>query len=102
MAKALPSLRKAQEDYPQLKDSHDLLKAYELALEAERRALASTEQATNLICARIVGWLLLYPINDSPAPFVDEVVSAGRFGDPTEQVYDLGRLYMNHIVPLCM
>lgn len=101
MAKALPSLRKAQEDYPQLKDSDNLFKAYELVLEAERQAAASPKQATNLICARIVGWLLLYPVDDSPAPFVNEVSSAGIIGDPIEQVYDLGRLCMNHIIPLC-
>ena len=102
MAKALPSLRKAQEDYPQLKDSGNELKAYELVLEAERQAAASSKQATNLIYARIVGWLLLYPIDDNPAPFVGKVVSARIIGDSTEQVYDLGRLYMNYIIPLCM
>ena len=102
MATPLPTRREAQGSCTLLRDHPRVSSTYDLVLEAEHHAVASPEKATKLICARIVGWLLLYPVGDNPAPFVDEIETAKKRGDATKQIYELGRLYMHYIIPLCM
>ena len=103
----LPALSTAQADYSHMKYGNaNLLSAYALVLDAERRASDKLQgdQSTsnNLICARIIGWLLLHPVHNDLAPFVSGILSANVRGDPTTEIYTLGRYYMTHVIPLCM
>ncbi len=100
----LPTLDIAERDYPALQRSADARSVYGHALVAERQAVESHTQgdesaATKVICARIVGWLLLYPFDDTPAPFVLEFLN--MWGDSNAKVYELGELYMQYVIPLC-
>ncbi|TFK83085.1 hypothetical protein K466DRAFT_590014 [Polyporus arcularius HHB13444] len=99
----LPTLQLAERDYPALQCSANARSVYGHALVAERQAVESHTQgdesaATKVICARIVGWLLLHPFGDTPAPFVLEFVN--MWGDFNAKVYELGELYMQYVIPL--
>ena len=103
----LPALFTAQADYPHMKTGNaNLLSAYALVLDAERRASDKLQgdQSTsnNLICARIIGWLLLHPVDDNPPPFLPEIPSTNTSDDSIDKIYTLGGQYLHYIIPLCM
>ncbi len=100
----LPTLDLAERDYPALQRSTDARSVYGHALVAERQAVERHTQgdeyaATKVIFARIVGWLLLYPFGDTPAPFVLEFVNMRS--DFNAKIYELGELFMQYVIPLC-
>jgi hypothetical protein len=71
---------------------------YSLILQAE----AATDDELKLICVRIVGYLLLYPINDTARERVHQQIKlCSRKHSPFEKneaLYSLGELYMNHFI----
>ena len=105
----LPASSKAQADYIHMKDGNpDLLSAYNLVLEAERRAsdnhdaqLGHQSTSKNLICARVIGWFLLHPVGDNRVPFLSEILSTDSSDDVIDKIYTLGGLYLHYIIPLC-
>ena len=106
----LPALSTAQADYAHMKDGDsDLLSAYNLVLEAERRAsdshanaqLGHQSTSKNLICARVIGWFLLHPVGDNRVPFLSEISSTDSSDDVIDKIYTLGGLYLHYIIPLC-
>ena len=101
----LPTIDEAQRVYVHFRRSPSVISLYECVLKAEHHALESQaggdKAAVNLICARIVGWLLLHPIADNPAPFVSEIASRNLSDDFTAKIYEIGRMYMQYLITVC-
>ena len=85
--------------------SPDYLRAYNLVLKAERRAV----EKDNLMFARVAGYLLLELFNrrgvlsgEPCASFVKQLNSPSRQGKSDIQVvFELGEYYRNHLLRLC-
>ncbi|KAK7682798.1 hypothetical protein QCA50_014182 [Cerrena zonata] len=95
--------------------SADIKRHYDFVLEAERAAIShlesiSLEKATpnihtlNVICARIIGYLIIHPLNDIAHIYVlDEVKSChAKNGGSQEElyysIYTLGLHYLNYFI----
>ncbi|KAK7680287.1 hypothetical protein QCA50_016527 [Cerrena zonata] len=98
--------------------SADIRSTYAFVLDAERAALsyveggsltnattnAYTANVVSLVCARIVGYLIIEPLNETArAHVLNEVKSChAKYGDSQEELYDsiytLGTHYLNHFI----
>ncbi|TFY66796.1 hypothetical protein EVG20_g4297 [Dentipellis fragilis] len=91
---------------PSLKDKGNPLHSarerelYESVLEAEQQAV-QRKTGIDIVSARLVGYLLLYPIGRSNNRFVDEVAACSeKEGGFINNIYALGQLCVEHIVCL--
>ena len=67
-----------------------------LLLPAEEAAIKAANDS-NVIYARIVGYLSLNPVG----PFVNEAASCNLGDDPISTIYALGRFYRDNLLALC-
>jgi len=82
----------------------DTRNAYVLVKKAEALAESSSKQ-DDLVCARVVGYLLLYPVNDTSRQTVtSEVLSINEKcnDEVSQKVFSLGKMYMGHLIRPCM
>ncbi|TFY74889.1 hypothetical protein EWM64_g9122 [Hericium alpestre] len=94
--------------------SEDLRSTYGFVLEAEQAALSRFERrsvtertalhALNVVCARLVGYLILEPLNDVAQSYVLNEVKCRQQCHGTSEgalntaIYELGLFYVNHYV----
>ena len=112
----LPDLDTILIDYPRL--PADIQNTYADVLAAEQAAaddlnnislssLETNNYTVNLICARIVGYLILKPLNEVARDFVLDEVRACRkkYGRSLEtlndSIYTLGLYYLNYFIRPC-
>lgn len=98
--------------------SVDIRNTYAFVLDAERAALSNVEggsltRATtnaytaNVVCARIIGYLIIEPLNETARAYVlNEVKSChAKYGALQEELYNsiytLGTHYLKHLIRPC-
>ncbi|KAL7280247.1 hypothetical protein ACG7TL_006667 [Trametes sanguinea] len=108
----LPSAREASEILPP--DAETALSLYStLILPAERLAVERLEASGDkpnaplsapVVYARVVGYMLLYPLSDIARSTVTrDVASCNNLdkSNPIQALYELGETYTKHIITLC-
>ncbi|KAA1470023.1 hypothetical protein DENSPDRAFT_667668 [Dentipellis sp. KUC8613] len=82
---------------------HNEIYTYVLQAEqqASRRLAEQNRSATaDLVYARVIGYLLLYPFGSERAPFIDELLSCRGKEESIATIYSLGKLYVTRIIAL--
>ncbi|KAI0353930.1 hypothetical protein OH77DRAFT_1426783 [Trametes cingulata] len=97
---ALPPVSEAAKLLPS--GSSNLLSIYDtVVLPAERDALDSKapDSEASLLAARVMGFFLLYPPSTAAQrTLVEELSFCNREDDPSQAVYQLGQMYIRHLI----
>ncbi len=98
---ALPTAEEALENYHISSQYDDARRLYEIILAAEAAAQAAGHEK-HLIDARVVGYLFLHPsIGQDHSAVRAEIVSCKDHPNLHEALYELGGLYIDHVLTLC-
>ncbi len=98
---ALPTVEEALAKYSISFQYDDAQRLYEIILAAEAAAQAAGHEK-HLIDIRTLGYLFLHPtIGQDRSAVRNEIVSCQNQPKPHEALYELGALYIDHVLTLC-
>ena len=100
---ALPSDAEAATILPQ--DPPTTLNVYTTLVLAAENAAVKAHNKMRLVQSRVVGYLMLYPPSSEALRTVTmEVDSCNSPGqsDPHQAIYNLGAMYLSHLIILCV